>query len=64
MASGGEIVGALILIFSRRKWDTDLSDLSQKVAMAELEQAYKYLTPGPGPFPVITLLLKVIAHWQ
>ena len=63
MALGGEIVGALILIFSRRKWDTDLSDLSQ-MAMAELEQAYKYLTPGPGPFPVITLLLTVIAHWQ
>lgn len=27
---------------------------SQKVAVAELEQAYKSLTPGPGPFPVIT----------
>ena len=39
---------------------------SQKVAMAELEQEYKSLTPGPGPFPVIMLILdiRVTAYQQ
>lgn len=36
---------------------------SQAVAMAELEQEYKSLIPGPGPFPVIVLLLRHYSLW-